>query len=289
MNSILIAYYSGTGSTAMAAKCLAQIFERKGILAKRQLIRAGDVPNTKKYDMLLMLYPVYALNAPRGVYQWIRKMPAGDGTLAAVVSVSGGGEIFPNTACRVGAIRRLKKNGYNVFYENMLVMPANFAYGYEHPLPELLVQTLPQKASAMADEICGQAKRRTRPLLIDRLLATLCVPERLFAGLHGRFHSVSTSCNACGWCANNCPAGNIHMKDGKPSFSFKCQICMKCLYFCPKKAISPGFCKWIVLKDGFPIEEWKKSTIDLEKIDLDHLTKGYAMSGARAYLRPAKK
>ncbi len=272
----------------MAAKHFAQAFEKKGLHVITRQIRAGNLPDMKKCDMLLLLFPVYALNAPKGVYQWLQKLPMSKDTWAAVISVSGGGEISPNTACRVGSIRRLENKGCNVYYENMLIMPSNFIYGYEHPLSELLVQVLPHKVSLMADDLYNKVMRRTRPLPIDRLLTTLCVPERLFAGLYGRFHTVGSTCNACGWCVRNCPADSIQMKDGKPTFLFRCQICMNCLYFCPKKAITPGLIKKIVLEEGYPINQWKDAKVDLENSQLDELTNGYAMSGVRAYLQSAK-
>jgi MinD superfamily P-loop ATPase len=47
-------------------------------------------------------------------------------------------------------------------------------------------------------------------------------------------------CDGCGVCARVCPAHNIEMKEGKPSWLHKCEQCMACLQWCPKEAIQYG-------------------------------------------------
>jgi hypothetical protein len=45
--------------------------------------------------LLIILYPVYAFNAPRPVYDFISSLPMSNKAQAAVISVSGGGEVSP--------------------------------------------------------------------------------------------------------------------------------------------------------------------------------------------------
>ena len=51
---------------------------------------------------------------------------------------------------------------------------------------------------------------------------------------------VDPSCTHCGICAKVCPVGNIVMKDGRPTWSDKCEQCMACLQWCPVEAIQFG-------------------------------------------------
>ena len=48
------------------------------------------------------------------------------------------------------------------------------------------------------------------------------------------------SCNGCGLCARNCPAGTISLMNGKPAWGRQCYQCLRCIHECPQKAIQYG-------------------------------------------------
>ena len=48
----------------------------------------------------------------------------------------------------------------------------------------------------------------------------------------------TTKCIKCGLCYKLCPVDNIVM-DHYPEFKDDCQMCMRCLSFCPTQAIKP--------------------------------------------------
>jgi Pyruvate/2-oxoacid:ferredoxin oxidoreductase delta subunit len=47
-------------------------------------------------------------------------------------------------------------------------------------------------------------------------------------------------CNACGICANVCPAQNIVLSGGKPAWLHRCEQCFACIQWCPEEAIQAG-------------------------------------------------
>ncbi|XAH74437.1 hypothetical protein V6984_01320 [Kineothrix sp. IPX-CK] len=49
------------------------------------------------------------------------------------------------------------------------------------------------------------------------------------------------------------------MKNGKPAFGFHCVLCLRCIYACPRKALSPGILKFFVLEEGFDLEVMNKN------------------------------
>ncbi|WP_370804578.1 EFR1 family ferrodoxin [Enterocloster clostridioformis] len=57
------------------------------------------------------------------------------------------------------------------------------------------------------------------------------------AGLTDMGYQISNSCISCGKCKMICPAKNIEIINGFPSFQHRCQQCMACIQLCPQNAL----------------------------------------------------
>ena len=282
--SINIVYYSGTGSTESVAKCFEKLLREAGYLVTIQrLTKSAELKKTEK-GLLLLLYAVHACNAPEAVYQWIECVERVDRLPAIVISVSGGGEVMPNTACRTSTIKRLEKKGYHVIYEKMIVMPSNFIVATRQPLAQKLLQVLPSKVKSIIRDIEQGVIIRSKPLLIDRLFSCVGELEKIGARLFGKRIKISGNCTGCGWCSANCPSGNIEMKSNIPQFGNKCHLCLNCIYGCPERALKPGSGKFIIIKEGYNLKELEKMQPLTEEIDVEKLAKGFLWSGVRKYL-----
>ena len=51
---------------------------------------------------------------------------------------------------------------------------------------------------------------------------------------------VDEKCDGCEICARVCPAANIKIIDGRPSWLHRCEQCLACLQWCPQEAIQYG-------------------------------------------------
>jgi len=286
IDKIRLVYYTGTGGTRMVSESFATQLREQGADVTIQRLKAGEPEANGDYDLLILLYAVYAFNAPEPVYDWIVKLPGQQEKPAVVISVSGGGEMSPNTACRRKSIRMLEKKGYRVDYENMLVMPSNIAIATKAPLDKMLLDVLPYKVGKIIDDLRLGVVHRKSPHLIDRALTSMGGLERLGGHMFGKRIRVSDACNGCGFCAANCPSGNIFMKEGRPVFASKCFFCMNCLYSCPQQALRPGFGKMAVLKNGLDLNKLA-ATPAAEKLSAEQLKKlapGIAWSAVRKYI-----
>ena len=283
MNRIQIVYFSGTGCTAMAAAFLEKALKERGREAEVLRITAGCESGAFDADALVLLFPVYACTAPGPVIEWLRYVRGANGKPAAVISVSGGGEVFPNTASRVGAVKALKRKGYDVFFEDSIVMPSNFVAATPEALATMLLQVLPEKTLAIADSLIAGDRKRMPPLLIDRIFA--CAGKSLvrYAGPWGRKIIVSDECDGCGICAGQCSTGNIIMDGSKPEFSDKCCLCLGCFYACPRVALKPVSAKFMIVK-GFDLEETKEKAKASEKTDVSRISAGLIWLGVKKYL-----
>lgn len=284
IKQVRIVYYSGTGSTKKVAQCFEEKLKDKGIIVITHSVREIIQDSEQHEDLLLVVYAVHGLNAPEAVYRWIDEHKSATGGKAVVISVSGGGETTPNTACRVRCIHKLKKKGYDVVYERMLVMPSNWIVETKEPLAVKLLEVLPNRVEAIVKDILSGVRRKFKPGIIDRMLARVCELEKIGAKEFGKRLKCKDTCTGCGWCNNHCPSGNINMKDGKPSFGGQCHMCLNCIYGCPQKAIEPGMLKFIVIKNGYNLKELEKKVPYPDPIDVKKLAAGYVWSGVRKYL-----
>jgi ferredoxin/flavodoxin len=280
-----IVFFSGTGGTARVADAFEKAFEEIGVTVYKSRICVESNPMPIG-ELLLLLYPVYAANAPKPVDEWIESIPNRAGVLAAVCSVSGGGEMLTNTACRVAVNKALGKKGYDVFYEEMLIMPANCFMNNTDMINAMILQAMPQKVHRAVSEITAHVGRRTKPLVIDRVLCKCGALAKKFGKSFGKRLRATSACIGCGWCARHCPTGNIQMHEDRPIFNGKCAICLRCIYGCPQNAIEAGVGKKLLIKDGFDLEKIEKKAVNIiSSSGIDNIAKGFTYKGVRQYLK----
>jgi len=217
IKTVDLVYFTGTGGTARIADCFEEAFKKQNIEINKTELNIREMNNTYDADLLILLFPVYACKAPLTVDEWLESMPNAKGKPAVVISVSGGGEITPNTACRAATIRKLESRGYDVIYEKMLVMPSNWIVGVKDDLAIMLLRAAPVKVERIVNDIMTDKRNRTKPKLIDRFFSIIGREEKKAGKDFGKKIKVYDNCIGCGWCANNCPRSNISMKDGKPT------------------------------------------------------------------------
>ena len=285
MNTAHLVYFSGTGGTLRVVAGIEQAFLRCGLKVTKTFLDSKPHPLVEA-DLTVLVYPVYAAGAPLPVDEWIDAARPVHGAAAAVVSVSGGGEVTPNTACRVDVIRRLTRKGYRVVGEDMFVMPANVFVSYDDALSAILLKAAPVRAERFVNGILAGAGKRLRPHYIDRLFAKLFSIEKKKSGLFGKKLKAGDDCTGCAWCASKCPRGNIEMKDGKPSFGARCVICLRCVYGCPAKAIRADVPKFFLLKEGLDLDALEERTKHMTDFPpVSEAAKGFLYKGVRRYLK----
>ena len=284
VNKIKIVFFSGTGGTARVANIFQKSLEAKGkIVVKHELNIRNKIINDSE-DMLIIIYAVHACNAPEPVYEYIDAIPKVDNKLAVVISVSGGGEIAPNTACRLHCINRLEKKGFNVIYEKMLIMPSNWVVPTIDGLAIRLLEVLPSKIEKIIDDLSSDVTLKTKPNLLNRFISYIGEFEKAGARSFGKRIKANQNCNGCGWCEKACPRANITLVNDTPTFNNNCLLCLKCIYGCPQRALKPGIGKFIVIKQGYNLNAIEKNN-QIDTLDsVERLAKGYLWKGIKEYL-----
>lgn len=284
IRKVHIVYFSGTGGTARVAGSLEKVLhDRKIEVCKTELTTRYDTDRSA--DLLVLLFPVHAFNAPKPVDEWIALSPTVKSRPAAVISVSAGGDIRPNIACRVNVIEQLEAKGYDVCYESMLVMPSNVFKAYDDKLSAMLLRALPHKAERIGNDLLSGIRKRTQAHFIDKLISRFGALEKKYGGKSfGSKLKANINCNGCSWCAKHCPRGNITMQNGRPCFGRNCVICLRCVYGCPQKAIISGI-KFIILKEGYDLKAIEEHMKRKKAGPISKIPKGLASAGVRKYLK----
>jgi len=284
LNNVNIVYFSGTGGTELAAQHVTNALINKDISTSLSEIFQHNITTIELLSTLVLMFPVYALDAPLPIYKWINSLPSVKFVKTVIISVSGGGEVSPNTDCRTRIIKLLEDKGFEITNEYMLCMPANFLTPTPESLSNKLFQILPQKCEIIAHEIVNGISRRKKALFRDKLTRMLCKPEKIGSKFFGRTLKVSKNCSSCGLCSRRCPTSNIKMINGTPKFGWNCCLCMRCMYACPKKAINPLIMRSFVLKDGFDLEMLQRKAKDEIIDESNDLTKSLIWDGVIKYV-----
>ncbi|MDK2807533.1 MAG: hypothetical protein PWP24_266 [Clostridiales bacterium] len=258
IHSVTLAYFSGTGGTKKIVDCFQREWINQG--CKVNLVNIGKQEGIppKATDLLMVFSPVYAFRMAKIVETWVKQLPRVKRQYAAIISVSGGGAVSPNTACRVASKKALIQKGYTFLYEDMMVMPTNFFIQASPGINYQLLRIIPVKVNHIMTDILSGKTKRIRPKRVDRLFSLLGKLEHLGAAFFGASIKATNACNQCGKCVKNCPKHNIKMKNGIPVFGWHCLWCMKCIYSCEAKALSPKYLKCVVLKDGFDLKRMEQ-------------------------------
>lgn len=284
MKEIKIVYYSGTNGTKLAAETFESKLLEKSYNVELERIFHDNVYSNKPYDFFILLFPLHAANAPKPVYEYIKSLPKGKNIKVAIVSVSAGGEVTFNKAGRLSSINLLEKQGYEVVYENSIIMPNNFYTATPEPLAKTLIGILPKKIDLIIDDLINNKTRRVKPPIIDKCISKVCEVEKYGVKIWGKTIRANETCNGCRLCEKVCSCGNISMKDNKPVFDSKCTLCTACLYSCPNKALLPGVFKGVMIKEGYNVHKIKKDNEEITKEEVLNLTEDKGWSGLRSYI-----
>lgn len=158
---VLIVYFSGTGGTKRIADSFEQTFSGKNCsVTKHSLDKAEYESYKEKYedlinqsDLIVLLYPVYILGAPLPIYKWIEDLKSKEGKATVVISVSGGGDVWPNTSCRVNVIKALEKKNYDVVYEKMMVMTSNVFIQYNDHTAMHILNSINERVNKIVNDL----------------------------------------------------------------------------------------------------------------------------------------
>jgi len=227
--STIIYWFSGTGNSLYAAKCLSA-----GTGAR--LVQITDATPSGAVGgngvKIGFVFPSYYMNLPRAVRTFVERLEINPGTyIFAVVTMGGVGH------GSIAAMNRaLGTKGLRLHYGKGIKMPDNYVLLYSPTsldASETMLDRNDRQLSEIAADITSETQSvKALPITLNSLYKNI---ERLDAKF-----AVGESCTGCSLCERICPVRNIKLESGKPAWLHHCEHCVACISWCPTKAIDYG-------------------------------------------------
>lgn len=239
---VLLVYYTGTYNTRFLTDKVAERFERLGCEVDRVEITSSSVAvGLKGYEYVGLGYPVYGFNAPHPFMKYFNKLKFFEGQKYFIYKNSGETLAINNASSRK-ILRRMNRFGASFCGEYHFVMPYNIHFGYDENFIKHIICEDKKLLDILFYNLSHSIAPRIKSNFVYNFSAFFVGIQSIGGAVNSFFYKVDKSkCNKCGLCAKNCPHSNISINNGKVKFGHFCDMCMRCSFYCPKKAIKIGF------------------------------------------------
>jgi ferredoxin len=244
MKKVELYWFSGTGNTLLAAQCLADSLRAGGVQVDFRSIERHAPEKVSTLCTLGLCFPVACFSTYPVVTGFISRLPFGNGAGVFILDTMGGSSLgYPSVLYRI-----LKAKGYLPLGACEIVMPSNFLPAkIDSSEAEKLKKGL-EKAGAFGKALLENKAEWKRIPCLPHIASLLFKPAWKTMAKRGTRYQINRNlCSKCGLCEKLCPAGNITMET-YPCFGKNCQQCMRCVMFCPLRAISYGSKRFIQYK-----------------------------------------
>lgn len=237
-----IFYFSGTGNSLKVSQYLAEKLGNTDIIPINSIInKEGKI--TIEADRVGIVFPVIIWGLPKIICRFIKKLSAQNKDVYFFSAAATGGNV-------AGSLLQLSKllssQGFSLSVGVSLALPSSFIANFDSGSVEdqkklfvdakLKLNTIAEiiNLRAEADIEKGTLKERIfKSGLVYRMLAP-------FIPTMDKFFMTDENCTACGFCQKICPVDCIELKNGKPVWKHKCELCFRCINYCPKSSIQYG-------------------------------------------------
>lgn len=224
----MILYFSGTGNSLYAAKCL-----DSEIISIPQAIRQGRYAFHS--DAIGIAAPIYGHEMPEMVKRFIAKADFDTDYLYVILTYGNRHASAVELAERV-----FETAGKKPAYIHTLLMVDNFLPAFDMEEQMKIDKNVDGQLAEIKKDIA--ARKREYEAVTD---ADREAHSSYLKTVGGRSEKVwadfnfTDSCIGCGICEKVCPAGCIYLENGRARRDDRnCQACYACVHACPKTAIT---------------------------------------------------
>ncbi len=257
---ILLVYYTGTYNTRFLTDMLEKALRAEGHAVCRVEIRRGvPAADTDGYDMIGFGYPVYGFNSPLPFNRYVAKLPVAEGQKFFIYKNSGETFAMNNASSRI-LLRRMRRRKAVFAGEYHYVMPYNIHF----PFARDFVREILDKDKKLLRIMLRHLQEGTVSSIPSNPVynfASAAVSVQKIGGAVNSFfyRADDKKCTRCGLCVKACPEQNIRLQGGKIRFGHRCDMCMRCSFFCPRNAIRIGFLEGWKVNGDYRLQELEEA------------------------------
>jgi len=234
-------YFTGTGNGLHVAKSIKKSLEAISQETKLIPINTLNLSNViySNADRVGVIYPTYAVTAPAIVKSFAKQLRVSPNAYTFLYAHSGSG----STGVAIPVIE-------NILAQND-VRVSN-VFGTHFPSNSAVMTYTPEKLSSTLSK-AEESVQLNLTSIMDMVSREMPKPNRLKGisyqiveslgaatenALGFKIIQANDDCVGCSLCSKVCPKANIEMKDSKPVFEKKCEMCFSCINNCPKKSLA---------------------------------------------------
>lgn len=246
----LVLWYSQAGHTERNGRLIGETLKKLGLAITALDMRACDESSMAGYDLIIVGTPVYYLDVPSNVREWLSQIPAIEGIPVAAFSTFGGpGDNQYNTAWYVLGLLA-EKGGVPAgiaTFGNMSTFAPTWSLGNDKRI--LKYKDRPnEEIYKQVREFARRVVTTVRGGILTDIPKEFYPADFLKGSIQVKFtklmitrHAIDRSrCTKCGICAEKCPVGVISVSDYIIDRK-GCIACMGCVNNCPVQAIDMAF------------------------------------------------
>jgi flavodoxin/NAD-dependent dihydropyrimidine dehydrogenase PreA subunit len=240
----MIFYFSGTGNSLQAAKCISEHNNEKLISIAEAVHNNADCCEYTLVDneAIGFVYPIYAWGPPKIVIQFIEKLKLNNYRNNYVFSVATCGDNIGNAMKLLNTY--LMKKSIKLDSGFSIRMPNNYVIMGDVDSKEVENQKLlaAEKTLLHINKIIEEKRKGIFEVVkgfMPGVLTSVINPLFNKKAIDPSKFYAKDSCTSCGICEKICNCRNIKVSD-KPQWGEHCTQCLGCLHLCPAKAIQYG-------------------------------------------------
>jgi len=218
-------------------KEMIKVFKKANIIVNSYKIDSIKAEDIKQNVTIGLAFPVAFQSTFPFIWDFFKKFPQANKTpifmVDTMMSFSGG---------IMGPLKKLfKQKGYDCIGAKEIIMPNNWLRKSINPEKDNeKIKNGLMKARLYAELLInGDAKWGRIPFLSDfvhKLCCNKLVMNKINLAQGKKIEVEKAKCVHCGLCSKICPINNISF-DNYPLWGKSCQLCMRCLSYCPSNAI----------------------------------------------------
>lgn len=227
----MIFYFSGTGNSKWVAKNIAEKINDKAY----DISKLNEPPEIRDEKQIGLVFPIYAWGIPEPMILFAKKLMKSNAFAFGICTCGANAGI---------ALKKLSKI-YQLDSCYSVIMPSNYIIGEDIEKESIILNKI-ENAKKEIEKISIEIMQRKKIYHVNegkypKLKSTIVnTGFNKFARTTKPFYVDKDKCNGCGLCSKSCPASTITLVDGNPIWNTKCYQCLRCINYCPQKAIQYG-------------------------------------------------